>query len=224
MLAPSSPAASEPNSLVGKRKPIRERFCRLAFRGAPYKIYQLLSKHRGPSVLGLLCYSRPFAILWGVISVIVNSIYRLTGGGFAHIRKETLEAIRPFGTHANTTRSIFIISRARRAFASILHGFPYPIGATEHGSNSMAVRLKPCGREFAVKASAGLCDTRNKPMPSESPAFPAITPAYPVMVTASFAIVGTNRNAAKSLCYQVFHSSTVSQYGRVSTFIDGRVS
>lgn len=65
-----------------------------------------------PRIVHLLFTSRPFAIFWGVISIVINSVYRVFScRALTHVSKKDTEGIKPLLTHCDTASEVVLAPR-----------------------------------------------------------------------------------------------------------------
>lgn len=83
-----------------------------------------------PFVIILLFARSPAAILWFIITRIINAFQSHVLWAWSHILKKCWEVIYPFGTHRNSTATIISIVSISRIIASSLRTGPLNIFAT----------------------------------------------------------------------------------------------
>lgn len=80
------------------------------------------------SVICLLRTSRPSAVAWFIVSVVVDAVNRIIkAGAFAHVIAKCFERIKPSIAYCNSTFSVAFKAGCQRAKASIFHAMPRTI-------------------------------------------------------------------------------------------------
>lgn len=100
-------------------------------------------------VISLRGFASPSAIIWAIVSVIVNSVKRFTIRPVAHIDVEVLKSKPPIANRYTSTAVVFV-GRIFRVCASLLHAAPYFV----HAVVKLAVRGQLFLPAFLFKTSA----------------------------------------------------------------------
>jgi len=104
------------------------------------------------AVVCLLCSCSPSAVARLVISVVINTVYRIVEAWpLAHVITKCLERIQPSFTNRYSAFAIAVKSCCKRAKTSVFHRLPRFVS----GRISLAVRRAACPRDINCKASTG---------------------------------------------------------------------
>jgi hypothetical protein len=76
-----------------------------------------------PSIIRLFLRGGPLAVIWSVVFIVVDSIYRVTIWSFAHIPNK-LPKIIPFRADINASASIILVRRTVKIIDSFAHSHP----------------------------------------------------------------------------------------------------
>ena len=77
------------------------------------------------SAISLLFFTtRPFAILWSVIAIIINSVYGITLRSIAHIGNKLIKIVYPLVANFNTSATVIWVMFIVKVIASCLHALP----------------------------------------------------------------------------------------------------
>ena len=115
-----------------------------------------LEKMNTSAVIGLLQRSRPAAIAWLVVSVIVDSVYQvLWGWTFPHVGKELFKIV-PCRAHPNATSTPQMKLALIRVATSFSNAGPYSV--------FLCVRqaVRSFAREIFFPTATGFCFSRKK--------------------------------------------------------------
>lgn len=110
-----------------------------------------------PCVSGLLSRSGPPAVVWRVIPVDVNSVYRVPcAWAGPHVGMEGGKRVSPPITYGYTAPAIGLEVRVLRVVAPLLHAAPRSVFTGTQ--TAMSMRGRPASCHFALKAAATLSD------------------------------------------------------------------
>jgi len=78
-----------------------------------------------PSLVSLLFVSsRPFAVFWAIICVIINTLYRHARWRLSHVSNKVIKAMKPSVAYINASTSVVFKLLSVWIEASLLHGLP----------------------------------------------------------------------------------------------------
>lgn len=151
-------------------------------------------QHSASLVLSLNSWLGPSAVRRLVMSISVNTIQRmLPRGSSSHIAKEGSKIIPPSVAHGNSTRSVSLVIRAFRVFASGLHVGPCEkLRGVGH-----AMRLRPLDKLLGPKASAGMRMLQVRARNVDNS--PAVTQTAVERIFRSFGITNERLNGQSSV-------------------------
>lgn len=156
------------------------------------------------TISALFSRSRPSAVLWAIVAVIVNAVYGVSSAGpFAEIGYEVLEASSPPLAHFDSTTTVSGEGCTIHIFASLNHTRPDRVFSGPRTSVGGSMFFGSCSCPLSLKAPATRNGSVNERTGGGDSFFSAIANARPIRIAATNADrpVGfsSNEEATESL-------------------------
>lgn len=158
-------------------------------------------KFCSPLIITLFFLRSPSAIVWRVIAIVINAVYRVGSRRSApHVSEKSSIVVTPLPAHTNPPPPVVLVAGVCRTRCSPLNPLPRLI---LRRFVAFAVRSIPNGGCFRREASAGFSNTASKITTSYSSCPAAGTIAYPLKSVFTVSRCGLCSEAAKNLVAQI---------------------